>query len=136
MLIFSVCLNKLKIKSSVFSTLSIIFTQSLDLSTRLNSQPGPKSIWEDSKIGTLLNLSLSLPWLSSEKIIASMKEMELFTALKLTSSYLILSEDNINAGLVSLTSNYQSGSIFNTDQKMLSSKNQSKNKNKRKKKLN
>jgi hypothetical protein len=67
-----------------------------------------------------------------------MKEMEPFMDQRLTSNYLILLEDNINAVLVNLISNYQSDLTFNSDQKKLNNKNPNnkKNKNLKRKKLN
>lgn len=122
MLIFSVCLNKLKKKSSEFLTSLIIFTPSSVLNTKLNSQPDLKNIWVNLKIGKLLNLNLKTLLTNSEKNIKSTKEMELSMVQKLISNFSILLEDNINAEPANLTSNFQSDLTSNTEPNKLKKK--------------
>lgn len=139
MLTFSVCLNKLKKKFSVFLTSLITFIQFLVLNIKSNCQQDLKSFWVKLKIGNLLSLNLKKLLINLEKNTKSMKEMVLSMVQKLTSNFLILSEDNINAVLANLTSNFQSDSIFNTEPNKWKKKNLNNRRRKKKpkkKKLN
>lgn len=107
MLIYSAWHNKSKRKSLESLTLLTTFTQFLGFSIKSNCPQGLKNSWEKSKIGTSLNLNLNQLWENLANSIKLTKETVLSMVQKLTLSYLILSEDNINAVLANSISNFR-----------------------------